>query len=132
MALATQDTGRSRARLAARPAPGHLSTRIEIVENPIAGHDPRLGAEVEEVVQDALHDENLGLIQVRFRVCQDESDGLRFICKVENPPRVDDDGTAPPWRWWSPLLETAEGFRESLEEGLTIRRQRLAVVTTRG
>src|SRR5690349_16034931 len=50
MALATQDTGRSRARLA-RPAPGHLSTRIEIVENPIAGHDPRLGAEVEEVVQ---------------------------------------------------------------------------------
>jgi hypothetical protein len=132
MALATQDTGRSRARLAALPAPGHLSTRIEIVENPIAGHDSRLGAEVEEVVQGALHDENLGLVQVRFRVCQDESDGLRFICKVENPPRVDGDGTAPPWRWWSPLLETAEAFRESLEEGLTIRRQRLAMVTTRG
>ena len=132
MALATQDTGRSRARLAALPAPGHLSTRIEIVENPIGGHDSRLGAEVEEVVQGALHDENLGLVQVRFRVCPDESDGLRFICKVENPPRVDGDGTAPPWRWWSPLLETAEGFRESLEEGLTIRRQRLAMVTTRG
>ena len=132
MPLATQDTGRSRARLAALPAPGHLSPRIEIVENPIAGHDQRLGAEVEEVLQGALHDENLGLVQVRFRVCQDESDGLKFICKVENPPRVDGDGTAPPWRWWSPLLETAEGFRESLEEGLTIRRQRLAMVTTRG
>jgi hypothetical protein len=132
MPLATQDTGRSRARLAALPAPGHLSTRIEIVENPITGHDPRLGAEVEEVVQGALHAENLGLVQVRFRVCQDESDGLKFICKVENPPRVDGDGTAPPWRWWSPLLETAEGFRESLEEGLTIRRQRLAVLATRG
>jgi hypothetical protein len=131
MALATQDTGRSRARLAALPAPGHLSTRIEIVENPIAGHDRLLGAQVEEVVQGALHDENLGLVQVRFRVCQDESDGLRFICKVENPPRVDGDGSAPPWRWWSPLLETAEGFRESLEEGLTIRRQRLVVAGTR-
>ena len=129
MALATQDTGRSRARLAALPAPGHLSTRIEIVENPIAGHDSRLGAEVEEVVQGALHDENLGLVQVRFRVCQDEADGLRFICKVENPPRVDGDSTAPPWRWWSPLLETAEGFRESLEEGLTIRRQRLVAAS---
>jgi hypothetical protein len=131
MALATQDTGRSRARLAALPAPGHLSTRIEIVENPITGHDPRLGAAVEEVVQGTLHDENLGLVQVRFRVCQDESDGLRFICKVENPPRVDGDGTAPPWRWWSPLLETAEAFRESLEEGLKIRRQRLVVAGTR-
>ncbi|PYQ37713.1 MAG: hypothetical protein DMF77_26170 [Acidobacteria bacterium] len=132
MALATQDTGRSRARLAALPGPGHLSTRIEIVENPITGHDARLGAEVEEAVERALHDENLGLVQVRFRVCQDESDGLRFICKVENPPRVEGDGNPPPWRWWSPLLETAEGFRESLEEGLTIRRQRLAMVTTRG
>jgi len=131
MALATQDTGRSRARLAALPAPGHLSTRIEIVENPITGHDPRLGAAVEEVVQVALQDENLGLVQIRFRVCQDESDGLKFICKVENPPRVDGDGTAPPWRWWSPLLETAEAFRESLEEGLTIRRQRLVVAGTR-
>ena len=131
MALATQDTGRSRARLAALPAPGRLSSRIEIVENPIAGQNPRLGAEVEEVVQGALHDENLGLVQVRFRVCQDEADGLKFICKVENPPRVDGDGTAPPWRWWSPLLETAEGFRESLEEGLTIRRQRLVVASSR-
>jgi len=50
MALATQDTGRSRARIAALPAPGPLSTRIEIVENPIAGHDSRLGAQVEEVM----------------------------------------------------------------------------------
>jgi len=131
MALATQETGRSRARMAALPAPGHLSTRIEIVENPIAGQNPGLGAEVEEVVQGALHDENLGLVQVRFRVCRDESDGLKFICRVENPPRVDGDGTPPPWRWWSPLLETADGFRESLEEGLKIRQQRLVVAGSR-
>ena len=132
MALATQDTGRSRARLAALPAPGHLSSRIEIIENPLAGQNPRLASEVEDHVERALRDESLGQVQVRFRVCRDESDGLKFICKVENPPRVDGDGTAPPWRWWSPLLATADEFRESLEEGLKIRRQRLAVVTTRG
>jgi hypothetical protein len=132
MALATQDTGRIRARLTALPAPGHLSTRIEIVENPLAGQNPRLGADVEEEVQRALRDENLGPVQVRFRVCRDESDGLKFICKVENPPRVDGDGTAPPWRWWSPLLETSEELRDSLDEGLKIRRQRLAMVANRG
>jgi hypothetical protein len=127
MALATQHMGRSRTRLAALPAPGHVTSRVEILENPIASQNPRLGAEVEEQVQQALRDEDLGPVQVRFRVCQDESDGLRFICKVENPPRVDDGGGAPPWRWWSPLLETAQQFRESLEEGLKVRRSRLAL-----
>jgi hypothetical protein len=126
MAVATQNTVGSRARLAALPAPAHLASRIEIVENPIAGHDAALGAEVEEQVRQALRDEDLGTVQVRFRVCQEEAEGLRFICKVENPPRVDGDGGAPPWRWWSPLLETAAQFRESLEEGLKIRRHRLS------
>jgi hypothetical protein len=132
MALATQHTGRSRVRLAALPTPipSPLASRVEIIENPIAGQNPRLGAEVEEQVQQALRDEDLGPVQVRFRVCRDESDGLRFICKVENPPRVDDGGGAPPWRWWSPLLETAQQFRESLEEGLKIRRSRLDLVAS--
>ena len=123
----TQHTGRIRARLAALPGRGPLASRVEIVENPIVGQNPRLGAEVEEQVRQALRDEDLGSVQVRFRVCQDDSEGLRFICKVENPPRVDDGGGAPPWRWWSPLLETAQQFRESLEEGLKVRRSRLAL-----
>ena len=127
MALATENTGRTR--LAALPAPAHLASRVEIVENPIVGQDPTLGAEVEEQVRRALLHEDLGPVQVRFRVCREEAEGLRFICKVENPPRVDGDGGAPPWRWWSPLLETPAQFRESLEEGLKIRRQRLALAT---
>ena len=127
MSVATSNTVRTRARLAALPAPGHLASRVEIVENPIAGQDPALGAEVEEHVQQALRDEDLGTVQVRFRVCQEEAEGLRFICKVENPPRVDGEGGAPPWRWWSPLLETSTQFRESLEEGLKVRRHRLAL-----
>jgi hypothetical protein len=129
MALATEHTGRSRVRLAALPAPGHLASRVEIIENPIAGQDPNLGAEVEAHVRQALRDEDLGPVQVRFRVCREESEGLRFICKVENPPRVDGDGGAPPWRWWSPLLETPAQFRESLEEGLKVRRHRLTLVS---
>ena len=129
MALATENTGRSRTRLAALPVPGHCESRVEIVENPLLGQDPALGAEVEEQVRGALLDEDLGMVQVRFRVCREEAEGLRFICKVENPPRVDGDGGAPPWRWWSPLLETSAQLRESLEEGLKIRRQRLALAT---
>ena len=125
MALGTENTGRTR--LAALPAPGHSATRVDIVENPLVGHDPTLGAEVEAQVRRALLHEDLGPVQVRFRVCREEAEGLRFICKVENPPRVDGDGTAPPWRWWSPLLETPAQFRESLEEGLKIRRNRLAL-----
>lgn len=125
MALATQNTARTRIKLSAIPGMA-LPSLIDIVENPIINHSPGLGAEVEEYVRQALRDQDLGPVQVRFRVCQDEPDGLRFICKVENPPRVDGDGAAPPWRWWSPLLESAQQFRESLEEGLEIRRHRLA------
>lgn len=125
MVLVTQHTGRSKARLSALPGAGHPSSRVEIVENPIIGQDPTLGVEVEEEIHRALRDQDLGPVQVRFRVCQDEPEGLRFICKVENPPRVDGDGL--PWRWWSPLLETAQELRESLEEGLKVRRHRLAL-----
>ena len=127
MAAVTQNTGRNRARLSALPAPSHQSSRIEIVENPIAGQNPELAAAVEDEVHRALRDQDLGSVQVRFRVCQDDVDGLRFICKVENPPRVEGDGAAPPWRWWSPLLDTAQDFRHSLEEGLRVRRHRLAL-----
>ena len=128
MALATQNAGRSRARLAALPNAVPDATRVEIVENPILVQDPILGAEVEAQVRQALRDEDLGPVQVRFRVCREEADALQFICKVENPPRVDGDGAAPPWRWWSPLLDTPGQFRESLEEGLKVRRHRLALL----
>ena len=128
MGMATQHPARGRARLAALPSVGQGSgSRIEIVENPIIRQDPGLGAAVEEEIHRVLRNEDLGSVQVRFRVCRDEVEGLKFICKVENPPRVDSEGEAPSWRWWSPLLETAQEFRESLEEGLRVRRHRLAL-----
>ena len=127
MTFATQPTFRSRARL----SPAAISRvpdepcRIEIVENPIHRHDPALASAVEEEVRRVLRDESLGTVTVRFRVCRDDADGFKFICKVENPPSVDTD-VMMPWRWWSPLLETAEGFRAALEDGLRVRRARLA------
>jgi hypothetical protein len=128
MAMATQNVARNRAKLSALPGVGHPSaSRIEIVENPITSQDPGLGAAVEEEIHRVLRNEDLGSVQVRFRVCRDESEGLKFICKVENPARIDGDGAAPPWRWWSPLLESAQDFRESLEDGLRVRRHRLAL-----
>lgn len=127
MTVATQPTTRSRARLspvATGRAPSDESCHIEIVENPIHRHDPGLAVTVEEQLHRILGDESLGSVTVRFRVCRDEDDEFRFICKVENPPRVDTD-VGVPWRWWSPLLETAEQFAAALEEGLRVRRRRL-------
>ncbi len=127
MTLATQPMARSRARLSpvtTSRAPSEESCRIEIVENPIHRHDSGLAVAVEEQLRRILADESLGSVTVRFRVCRDEDDEFQFICKVENPPRVDTDAGVP-WRWWSPVLETAEQFAAALEDGLRVRRARL-------
>ena len=127
MTLATQPTARSRARLSpvtTGGTPSEESCRIEILENPIHRHDPALAVAVEQELRRILRDESLGVLAVRFRVC-DDADGFQFVCKVENPPRVDTDVTMP-WRWWSPLVETAQQFAAALEDGLRVRRGRLA------
>ena len=128
MTLALQTTARSRARLSpvtAAPASGDDACRIEIVENPIHGHDPALAAAVEEQLRRILREESLGSLTVRFGVCRDENDAFRFICKVENPSRVDTDVIVP-WRWWSPLMQDVEQFAAALEDGLRVRRARLS------
>jgi len=132
MTLAMQPTARSRARLspvtATSRAPSEESCRIEIVENPLHHHDPELATGVEEQLRRILRDESLGCVAVRFRVCRDEDDSFQFICKVENPPRVDTDVIVP-WRWWSPLLASPEQFAAALEDGLRLRRARLSAGT---
>jgi hypothetical protein len=133
MTLATQPTARSRPRLrpvTISPASSEEACRIDIVENPLHGHDPALAAAVEEELRRILRDETVGFVSVRFRVCRDDDDQFHFICKVENPPRVDTDVMAP-WRWWSPLLETAAQFAASLEDGLRVRRSRLSMTAFR-
>ena len=128
MTMATQPTARNRARLSpvttTGRAPNEETCRIEIVENPIRQHDAELAMAVEDELRRILRDESLGSVVVRFRVCHDEDDSFQFICKVENPPRVDTDVIVP-WRWWSPLLATAEQFAFALEDGIRTRRARL-------
>ena len=99
--------------------------RIDIVANPLGSEDPQLARAVEGAVRRLLKDEDVGPVEVRFRVCRDESDGLQFVCKVENPPFDGEDRRAQ-WRWWSPLMKTAEDFRSAFEDGLRLRRERLA------
>jgi hypothetical protein len=131
MTLATQPTARPRARLSPvtlNRQPSEETSFIEIVENPLHRHDPALAASVEAHLRRILRDENLGSVRVRFRVCREDDGAFQFICKVENPPRVDTD-VAMPWRWWSPLLATAEEFAAALEDGVSVRRARLSSTT---
>ena len=131
MSMASPHTTTLRARRSAalhgpRVVPSRPDTQVEIVDNRLAEHDLRLGAAVEEEVRRALRNEGLGMVQVRFGVCRDDAEGLRFICKVENPPRREVDPGDVPWRWWSPLMETLEDFQAALGDGLRIRRERLS------
>ena len=99
--------------------------RIDIVDNPLAAENPGLGRALEQEIRRLLADEAIGTVEVRFRVCRDDSDGFRFICKVENPPCDAENGRVQ-WRWWSPLMQSVEEFREALSDGLRIRRERLS------
>jgi len=102
---------------------GHRD-RIDILPNPLAAEAPSLARTVEQELIRLLKDEDVGPVAVCFRVCRDEPAGLKFICKVENPP-FDGEGGRVQWRWWSPLMETAQDFRSAFQEGLRVRRERL-------
>jgi hypothetical protein len=99
--------------------------RVEILSNPLRSENPTLARALEEALRRLLKDENVGPVEVHFRVCRDDIDGVQFICKVENPPSDGEDGRAQ-WRWWSPLMKTAEDFRSAFEGGLRLRHERLA------
>jgi len=98
---------------------------IEILDNPLSTEHPGLARAVEQEIRRLLEDDSVGPVEVRFRVCRDEVDHFKFICKIENPPGDGEDGRVQ-WRWWSPLMETADDFRGALEEGLRVRRERLS------
>ena len=127
MGIVTSQPVGSRARTALFPIrdPEGNRDRIDILANPLGSEDPDLARAVERDVRRLLKGEDVGPVEVRFRVCRDESDGMQFICKVENPPFDGEDRRAQ-WRWWSPLMKTANDFRSAFEDGLRLRRDRLA------
>jgi hypothetical protein len=127
MGIVTSQPAGGRARTALFPVRQREGKRerIDIVANPLGSEDPQLARAVEAAIRRLLKDEDVGPVEVRFRVCRDESDGMQFICKVENPPFDGEDRRAQ-WRWWSPLMKTANDFRSAFEDGLRLRRDRLA------
>jgi len=130
MGIATSHPVGSRTRTALHPVRDREGRRepIDIVANPLGGEDPALARAVEAELRRLLSGEDVGPVEVRFRICRDETDEFRFICKVENPP-FDGEGVRGQWRWWSPLMSTAEDLRDALREGLRVRRERRAAQT---
>jgi hypothetical protein len=104
---------------------GRGRTEIRVLDNPLASQDATLARAVDATLHDMLQGEDLGLLEVRFRVCRELSEGLRFICKLENPPVAEiSERPRLSVRWWSPLMETAQDFRAALQEALELRRER--------
>src|SRR4029077_9060698 len=79
---------------------GRGRSQIHVAENALLLHDRTLGESVERDLHHLLDDQDLGRLDVRFRVCQDEADGLRFICKVEGRAPADPEVESAQWRWW--------------------------------
>jgi hypothetical protein len=127
-----QSIGQGRTRTPARSLPGRVSplATVAVVENPLLAQNPALGRAVEDEARGILGGLDLGRLEVRFRVCREEAEGLKFICKIESPAPADVQQEGMQWRWWSPLMETAQDFRAALLDAIEIRRQRLAAQYT--
>ena len=84
MGIATSHPTGSRTRTALHPVRDREGRRepIDIVANPLGGEDPALARAVEAELRRLLSGEDVGPVEVRFRICRDETDGFRFICKV--------------------------------------------------
>lgn len=125
MGIMTTPRAAAGPRRALPPAREGRNDHIDILENPLSGENPGLARVLEHEIRRMLKDEAVGAVEVRFRVCRDEADRFKFVCKIENPPCDGESGQVQ-WRWWSPLLETADEFREAFQDGLRIRRERLS------
>lgn len=97
---------------------------IQFGDNPIWSHDARLGQAFEQAVWTVLRDQQKEPVHVRFNVWQDEPDGLRFVCKVEAVGGAGSDMRQPPWRWWSPLVQTPDELGSELEQAMARRQRR--------
>ena len=131
MGAAVRPSGSQRRRVvlpvreaAVSPAPRCV---LDFLDNPVSQENAALGAALETEARQLLAAEDLGRLEVRFRVCAAQSEEMKFICKIEGPPCVDPESERAQWRWWSPLMETAEDFRSALSEAIRLRHRRLAL-----
>ena len=89
--------------------------------NPIHQRDARLARQFEQVVAEALRSrEDLAgdaPVCVRFHVWEGD-DVPRYVCKVECSGAAALNMEDPPWRWWSPLVETPQELGQELRDAL--------------
>src|SRR5207302_7688220 len=75
---------------------------------------------------EALRFEDVDRLRVRCGVARDDSNGLRFMCKVEVAgDRMIEGPAGYAWTWWSPLVERPEDLVVELRRALKQRQQRL-------
>jgi hypothetical protein len=121
------------AELPASDARARLEQRIQFSEAAAWMQDTPLARAFKDVLCTALLQEDVERIRVRCGVARDEdSEGLRFMCKLEYAGDGAASGAAAqPWSWWSPLLEKPEELAAELRRALRGRRDRLQAGSVR-
>ena len=89
----------------------------------IAGEVAR---DLERAVREAVGETEEPL-DVRFGAWHGEDGRLLFFCKVESPP-AGPFSDEEQWRWWSPLVESADELRDALR--VAVARRRLSSVAS--
>ena len=98
-----------------------MAMELVVSPNPIQERDARLARHFEQVVAEALRgrEDLVGSapVRVRFHVW-DGDDVARYVCKVECSDAPGAHLEEPPWRWWSPLVQTPQELAQELREAL--------------
>ena len=109
-------------------ARARLHDQIQFADSAAWMKDTPLARAFTEALCDALVQEDVDRLRVRCSVARDdESDGLRFMCKVEYAG----DAAGHPWSWWSPLMARPEERTGELRRALKTRRDRLGASRVR-
>lgn len=84
---------------------------IDVRENAVWLEDVEAADALESAAWELLRVHDLPPLQVRLGTWRGEP-GRRFVCKVE--AKTLGEGGVPPWRWWSPILASADDLSEWL------------------
>ena len=110
-----------------RDLTSRVAERIHFPEDSAWVRDTPLANAFKQALCDTLRSEDVERLKVRCGVTRDESNGLKFMCKVDYAACV--DGVGPEsyaWSWWSPLVETPQELIAELKRALKQRGERLS------
>jgi hypothetical protein len=107
-----------------------LEARIQFPEESTWVRDMPVAQAFKAALCEALREEEPERLRVRCGVSRDESNALRFMCKVDVAGNHAVDGPAGyAWSWWSPLVAKPEELIAELRRALRLRHERLAAAT---